>query len=135
MNLAAVMDEVAAAAAEISGLRMTAWPPGSVQPPAGAVSYPESIAYDQTYGRGMSKINGLPLILVSGKAIERTARDAVSTWTATHGEGSVRQHLERRPWACCDDLSVVEARFDVVSIAGVEYLAAMFSLDIVGSDS
>lgn len=133
MNLSALMDEVATAAAEISGLRMTAWPPGTLQPPAGAVSYPESIAYDQTYGRGMSKISALPLILVAGKAIERLARDAVSTWTATHGEGSVRQHLEGRVWASCDDLSVVSAKFDVVSIGGVEYLAAQFSLDVVGS--
>lgn len=133
MKLKLVMDEVAAAAQEIVGLRLTAWPPGTVQPPGGAVSYPESIDYDQTYGRGMDKINNLPLILVAGKATERAARDTVSAWCAGSGEASVKHNLERRGWSSCDDVSVTECRFDVISIGGVDYLAAFFSLVVVGS--
>jgi hypothetical protein len=132
MNLTDVMDEVAAAVDEITGLRMFAYPPGSLVAPAGAVSYPDSIDYDQTYGRGVDRISALPVIVVVGKATERAARNSVSAYTAGGGDRSVKAHLEGRAWTSCDDVSVTTARFDVYTIAGVDYLAALFSLDIIG---
>jgi hypothetical protein len=74
MNLADVMDEAATVLGTITGLRVTAWPPGSVVAPAGIVSYPDRIEYDQTYGRGTDRIAGIPFVLVAGKATERPAR-------------------------------------------------------------
>lgn len=133
MNLAAVMDEVAAVLETISGLRVTAWPPGTVTPPAGAVSYPELVEFDQTYGRGCDKITGLPFLLVAGLPTERSARDAVSTWAAGSGAGSVKAAMESHAWTSCDDLTVARVEFDVVQFAGVDYLAAMFSADVIGS--
>lgn len=132
MNLADVMDEVAQVLGQITGLRVFEYPPGSVAAPAGAVSYPESIDYDQTYQRGTDQITDLPMVLVVGKATERSARDTVSAWTAGSGPRSVKALMEAHTWTSCDDLTVTSCGFDVVSIAGVDYLAAEFRATIVG---
>ena len=63
MKLDDVMDELAGALAAITGLRVFAYPPPTVVPPAGIVSYPESVIYDQTYHRGMDRISALPVIV------------------------------------------------------------------------
>jgi hypothetical protein len=132
MKLDLVMDEVAAALGQITGLRMFAYPPPTVVPPAGIVSYPERIDYDQTYGRGMDRIVGLPVVLVVGKAVDRAARDTAARWAAGSGAGSVKAVLEAATYTTCDVLTVTSCSFDVVTIAGVDYIAAMFSLDIAG---
>lgn len=133
MKLADVMDEVADRLESISGLRVVAHPPGSVVSPAGVVSYPDRIEYQTTYGRGVNRIVGLPAILVVGKATDRAARDTVSGWSAGAGAGSVVQAIESATYASCDEVTVTMCTFDVVTIAGVDYLAAMFELDIIGS--
>lgn len=133
MKLNDVMDEVAEVLGAITGLRVFGYPPPTVSPPAGIVSYPESIDYDQTYGRGMDRISGLPVLLVVGKATERSAREKVAGWAAGSGPNSVKAVLEAHEWTSCDVLTVTECIFDVVTIAAIDYLAAMFSLDIAGS--
>jgi hypothetical protein len=135
MNLADVMDEIAAVLKTITGLRVTAWPPGSIVPPGGAVSYPEQFDYDLTYGRGTAKITGIPVVLIAGRATTRAARDAVSAWTATSGAKSVPATFEAHHWASCDDLQVVRSEYDVHTVGGVDYMAALFSVDVVGSGS
>jgi predicted RNA methylase len=77
-------------------------------------------------------IRGLPFVLVVGKATERSARDTVSAWTAGSGTASVVAAMEAHSWTSCDDLTVTAADFDVVTIAGVDYLAAMFEADAIG---
>lgn len=132
MNLADIMDEAAEVLDTITGLRVTAWPPGSVVAPAGVVSYPDRIEYDATYGRGLDKITGLPFVLVAGKATERSARDAVAAWAAGAGGSSVKAAMEAHTWTSCDSLTVTSCAFDVVTIAGVDYLAASFEADVIG---
>lgn len=132
MNLADVMDEAATVLGTITGLRVTAWPPGSVVAPAGIVSYADRIEYDQTYGRGTDRIAGIPFVLVAGKATERSARDTVAGWAAGSGSSSVKAAMEAHTWTSCDDLTVTRCTFDVVTIAGVDYLAAMFEADAIG---
>lgn len=133
MKLNDVMDEVAEALGTITGLRVFGYPPPTLTPPAGVVSYPESIDYDQTYGRGVDRMRALPVLLVVGKATDRSAREKVAGWAAGSGAGSVKAVLEEHEWESCDELSVTACTFDVVTIAGIDYLAAMFSLDIAGS--
>lgn len=132
MRLGEVMDEVAARLAAFSGLRVFGYPPPTVVPPAGIVSYPDKIEYDQTYQRGLDQIVALPVILVVGKATDRAARDTVTDWTDGAGPHSIKTVLESGTYQSCDDVSVTECSFDVVTIAGVDYLAAMFTLDAVG---
>jgi hypothetical protein len=123
MRLGELMDEIGDVLDTIAGLRVHRHPPGSVTPPA---------ANDQTYGRGMDRIERLPVVLVVGKATDRAARDTVAGWAAGGGPGSIKTVLEAHTWTGCDVLTVTECSFDVVSIAAVDYLAAMFLLDITG---
>jgi hypothetical protein len=135
VNLNDVMDEIGTTLGGLSGLRVFAYPPPTVVPPAGIVSYPERISYDQTYSRGMDRIERLPVILVVGKATDRSARNKAAAWAAGSGSGSVKGVLEAHTWTSCHVLVVTECTFDVVTIAGVDYISAMFSLDISGSGS
>jgi hypothetical protein len=133
MRLSDVMDEVARVLRRITGLRVTAYPPATVSPPAGYVSYPQSIDFDETYGRGEDRFVDLPIVLVASKVTDRTARDTVTAWAAGDGEKSVKAAMEAWPWRTCDDLTVTSVEFDVEMIAGVPYLAAMFKATVVGS--
>lgn len=135
MNLNDVMDEMAMVLGTITGLRCFGYPPPRVSAPAGIVSYPDKIEYDQTYGRGMDKISGIPMILVEGKATDRTARDRIAEYVAGSGARSVKAVFEAHTWASCDDLVVTACSFDVVTIAAVDYIAATFEADAVGSGS
>lgn len=132
MKLDAVMDEVAAALGEISGLNVFAYPPGSLTPPAGYVSYPQSIDFDEAYGRGEDRFTDLPMVLLAGKVSDRAARDVVAAWAAGDGPKSVKARMEARTWESCDDLTVTSCEFDVETLGGVPYLAAMFKATVVG---
>lgn len=135
MNLSTVMQEIGTVLDGVTGLRVTAHPPGSVTPPAGVVGYPDRISYDQTYGRGLDVIEGLTVLLLAGRVTARSARDAVGGWTAGSGPTSVKAALEGHAWTSCDDVHVVAAEFDTLTVAGVDYVAAMFELRIAGSGS
>jgi hypothetical protein len=135
VNVADVMEEIGDVLDTLTGLRVHRHPPGSIVPPAGVVSYPERVAYDQTYGRGMDRLEGLPVVLLAGKVTERTARDKMGAWSAGTGAASVKVALESHAWASCDDVHVASVEFDTVSIGAVDYLAAVFSLNVAGAGS
>jgi hypothetical protein len=132
MNLDDVMDEVAAVLAQISGLRVHAYPPDSLTDPAGYVSYPQSVDFDQTYGRGEDQFTDLPMVLVASRVTDRAARTTVSRWAAGSGAQSVKAHMEAHTWQSCDDLTVTSCEFDIETIAGQPYLAAVFKATVVG---
>lgn len=132
MRLDKVMDEVAKALAEITGLRVTAYPPETVVPPAGYVSYPQSVDFDEAYQRGEDRFTDVPIVLLASKVTTRAARDTVAAWASGDGPKSVKRALEAWEWTTCDDLTVTSCEFDVERIAGVEYLAAMFKATVVG---
>lgn len=132
MILAEIMDEVATVLQEITGLRVFAWPPGSVVPPAGVVSYPESIDYDQAYQRGEDQVTDLGIVLVAGIVTARQTRQLISDWSAGAGSASVKQRMEAHRWVSCDDLTVTSCKIEPVSIAAVDYLAAFFTANVVG---
>jgi hypothetical protein len=132
MRLDAVMDEVASVLAGITGLRVTAYPPATLVPPAGYVSYPQSIDFDQAYGRGEDGFTDLPIVLVASKVTDRSARDTVAAWASGDGPKSVKRAMEAHTWTTCDDLTVTQVEFGVDRVAGVDYLAAMFKATVVG---
>lgn len=132
MNPNDIADELAARLGTIDGLRVSDHPPGSVSPPAGIVSYPERIEFDQLYGRGMDRISNWPIVIVVGKASDRSARVRIMDYAAGTGEKSVKQVLESGAYESFDTIRVASCEFDVVSIAAVDYIAALFSLDIAG---
>lgn len=134
MNLAAVMDDVSNRLAAIPGLRCFAYPPPTISPPAAIVSYPDTYTFDETYGRGMDRVN-LPVVLVVGKVSDRATRDALGAYCNGTGPKSVKQVLESGTYTAFHTVRVENIEFDVVSIAAIDYMAAAFTLDIAGSGS
>ncbi len=134
MNLAAVMQAVSDRLATISGLRCFGYPEASLSPPGAVVLYPEKLAYDEAYVRGMDRIT-LPVLLVVGKVSDRSARDQLAAYCNGSGAQSVKQVLETGPYSAFDVVTVVDVTFDVATLAGTDYLAAIFTLDIAGHGS
>lgn len=132
MDIAAVMDEIADQLGTIAGLRVHAAPPGSIQPPAAVVSFPERIDFDATYGRGMDTLK-LPVVLAVGRPTERSTRDAIAGYCAGSGSASVKAVLEEGVYAEFDTVRVASVDFDVITIGAVDYMAAVFSLEISGT--
>lgn len=131
MRLAEVMDEIAFRLRSITMFReVVAWPKGSVTPPAAIVAYPVSYNPHATYARGATEMK-LPVFAVVAKVSERTARDAMSQ--LVDGPNSVITVLESGTYTAFDTITVSNVDFDTVSIAGTDYITAVFDCDIVGS--
>ena len=130
MNIAAVMDQLAARLDTIDGLRVTAHWVGTPNPPHAVVSMPRG-DFDATYGRGMDRWE-LPIILILGKVSERAARNAASPFVSGSGDKSFKQVLEAGTYTEFDTLRVQDFEFDVITFGAVDYLTATFTLDIAG---
>lgn len=133
MDLGAVMDELGDRLDTITGLRVYRYPPDNIQPPAAVVTYPGTITYDETMRRGMDRYPDLTVVAMVGKVSDRASRDAVSVYANGAGEKSVKAVLDGDGYQSCDSVRVTGVEFDIVSMAGVEYLAATFTLDIAGT--
>lgn len=134
MDLADVMQAVADRLDTITGLRVYPYPPDLVQPPAAVVTYPEEYVYDATYGRGMDRMT-LPVIVMVGRVSDRASRDAIGAYANGSGASSIKAVVEAGTYTAFDTVRVTGAEFDIVSVAGVEHLAATFTLDIAGPGS
>lgn len=78
VQLAALMDAIKAKVPDAATKRVYAWPVEDAAPPCAIVSYPDSaIDFDLTMGRGADRLT-IPVFFLVGKAVERTARDALS---------------------------------------------------------
>lgn len=214
MILADVMQEIADRLDTIDGLRVYGYPADQIQPPAAAVTYPESVDFDSTFQRGMDRIPDLPVIVLVAKPWDRSTRDQIAAYIDGSGASSVKAVLENgdrpdttftasnrsgfivtlqglptghglktgasitvdstdntidgtfvvltatattvtypqvagndtdtgsgtiayipggaTPYTAFDTLRVTSCDVDAVSVAGVEYLAAVFHLDIAG---
>jgi len=132
MDLAAVMDAVGDRLDTIAGLRVFRYPPDKLTPPAAVVSYPDKIDPHGTYNRGMARMT-LPVVLVVGRVSVRSARDQLAAYAKDTGASSIVTVLESGTYTAFDTVTVTEITFDVVSLGGVDYMAALFDLDIAGS--
>jgi hypothetical protein len=96
------------------------------------VAFPEDYTFDATYGRGMDRMT-LPVVVMVGKVSDRTSRDRLTAYLDGSGATSIKAVIEAGTYTAFDVVRVMDATFDVVSMAGVDHLAATFSLDIAGS--
>lgn len=133
MDLGNVMQAVADRIATIAGLHVYAYPPDTVQPPAAIVTYPGTLTFDETYGRGMDRIEDLGVVLLVGKVSDRASRDLITKWVKGSGAASVKAVIESGTYTAFDTVRVVKAEFDIIAVAGVEHLAATLTLDIAGT--
>lgn len=135
MNLANVMDEVATQLDTIDGLRVFAFPPDNLNPPAAWLAYPEGYEYDATYGRGMDRITNLGVVVVVAKVSDRSARNQVGAYVDGSGASSVKAVLEAGTYTAFHTIRVTSVIFDVLTVGGTDYLGALFTLDIAGQGS
>lgn len=133
VNLNDVMDECATVLGQVTPHQVLAYPPPTVSPPSGYIAYPEAVEYDLTYGRGVDRIIGLPWVVIVGKANDRAARNAVSGYAAGSGSQSVKAYAEAWNWGSCADLTITKCAFEIITIAEIDYLAAVFLADAAGS--
>lgn len=132
LDIAAIMDGLAAQLNTITGLRGWAWPPGMIAPPAAIVAFPETITFDTTYGRGSDTIK-LQVVVLVGPPTLRQSRDALTQYLNGSGSASVKETLEAGVYDTVDSLRVASADTDVYEQGGDKYLAAIFDIDIIGS--
>jgi hypothetical protein len=130
MNVAACMDELGAALAAISDLRVTPYSAKKINPPAAVVAWPE-IDYDKAFARGADR-QEFPLILLVGNVDARSSRDDLAEYLDGSGPRSVKTAVEAHEATAYDSARVVRAEVSVMTVAAVEYLAATLYVDIIG---
>jgi len=131
MLLSAVMDDLAAALETIPKLRAHPYWADRITPPAAVVGWPDPLDYDATYARGADTAE-LPVIVLAGKVDARSARDTLARYADGSGEYSVKAAIEAHNACSYDTARVTRAEFGFSLVAGVEYLAATFYVEITG---
>lgn len=132
MILKDVMDELAGKLRTIPALagRTSEWPVGS---PGGSpwaiVTYPEDLQYDQTGGRGLDRYVGPMVWIALADPVGRTTRN-----TASDLERAVKTVLEGEEgdYASCHTVAVQGSKIEADTLAGVDKLFVIFTLEIYG---
>lgn len=127
MSLTTIRQGIATNLATIPGLRVAAEIPDNPNPPI-AVVMPNTITYDEAFGRGTSQYNFTVTVIV-GRASDRIAQRKLNDY-ASPGEQSVKAAIESDKTLSgtafdvrCESLSNIGA----VSLGGeTTYLAADF---------
>lgn len=131
MNLGGVMDELGAALDTIEDLRVFPYSAQRITVPAAIVTWPEEINYDQAMSRGGDRLT-LPVFVLVGLIDARSSRDDLAAYLAGSGPRSVKAVIDGYRYIELDSARVTSAKVESVSVAGVEYLAGVFDVDIFG---
>lgn len=137
MNLADVMDDLAAALRRVEGLRVFAYTEQDVSPPAAVVFWPDTITYDAAMGRGADTI-ALPVGVLVGELSSRSARDDLAAYLDGSGPRSVKAAIEgyddqATSYSYARVASAAPGTYQ--SVGSVDYLGATFTINIVGKGS
>ena len=132
LNVSTAMDGLGTRLATITGLRVFDFAPDSLSPPAAIVSLPENIEWDLTMARGSDRCT-IPVYVLVGKASDRAARDKLAGYLAGTGATSVKTAIESDETlgGAVDSVRVMRASSSVMTVAGQEFLAATFDVDVV----
>lgn len=131
MDIALSMDEVAEKLRTIPKLvSVQAHAASSITVPGAVLGYP-SMQYHVTYARGATRMT-LPIWVVIAKASDEAARDKLSAFASDSGPSSVIAVLEAGSYTQFDELTVTSMEPDSITVGTSDYLAAMFSLDLIG---
>jgi hypothetical protein len=137
MNLAAVAREIDERLAELPTLVAHYLGQGrkSVTVPCSVVPLPD-VNFNQTYGRGMTRIPDWEIALLAGKVDDQNAFDRMGIYADGTGADSVIQALQstpERPYTACDVVIVKSATFDVITWQGQDFQGVLFTIDVAGS--
>jgi len=131
VNLVDVMEEIGEALRAIDGLRVHTHPVDRLEPPAAVVQFPV-INYDQSFGRGTDIWEGGIVIAVS-RVWDRAARDNIAPYVDGSGSESVHAALRAHDWQTCAFARATRLTWPAgYQVAGVDFVAARFDLDIAG---
>jgi len=138
MDISDVMTELADQLARVlpeDSRRVFDYPPDKIEPPAIIVGWPADGAFDSNNNRGMDSVT-IPVIVAVGKAYDRATKPLLGKYCDGSGPYSIKAVLER-PDAIYqsfgkESLVVGWPDFDVLSIAGVDYMAAVFPVELKG---
>lgn len=134
MILKDVMDEIAErlrGAPSLAG-RTTAFPPGAVTAPFAFLDFPSDGSYDETYGRGFDRMNGIVVVAITNKPTGQNVRDLFSQYVSGSGPDSVKELLDGDDYTSCDTVRVKDWVAVNYEIGNIAYLSALFNLDIAG---
>lgn len=132
MLLSDVMDQLGAALGSIDELRVFPYWVEQVTPPAAIVGWPDPITYDASFRRGADSFT-LPVWIVVGRVDARSARDTLAAYLDGAGASSVKAALDGGTYTACDSVRVATARVEPVTIAGIDYLAAVLDVEVFGT--
>ncbi len=131
MNLADVMTELGQALETIPDLRVSDHPPDRARVPMAIVSYPDGIDFHTTKGRGQDRME-IPVVVLVGRTVDRATRDNLADYANGSGSLSVVEALEGHTYTALNEIHVPSVEFDVYDLADVEYLAAIFTVQVIG---
>lgn len=132
INLNTAMDTLGVALSGITGLRVYDYLADNVSVPAAVVGLPQPLTYDHTHARGIGGCDRatFPVYVVVGKVSDRAARDQLAVYCdgTAAATVSVKAALDAVPGARVMDVDFTNP---VMTIAGADYLAATFHVDLV----
>lgn len=131
MNLADVMDQLAARLQTIDELDVYPYPIESIEPPAAVVLYPNDITLDATYGRGMDTMT-IPVAVIVGAVEEESTKDALAAYCDGSGPRSFKAVLESGTYTAFDVVRVAYISFGQKRVGEITYQGAQFELEIAG---
>lgn len=130
MRIGDVMDDLGRALEE-TGLRVHPYSVKMVYPPAAIVGWPNPINYDSTMRRGGDRFD-IPIQVLVGNVDSRSSRDALSAYLDGSGPQSIKFAVESHLPFAYDSARVKNADVAILVIGAVDYLAATFTVDIIG---
>ncbi len=132
LNLAAVMDAIAAAAttAMPSQTRIHAWPVGTAVPPALVVAYPEDDIDLTAAGDGTCEAT-FPVYVVVGRPEEKASRDLLDLYVSGSGARAVEAALDGNLGGAVQSCAVQSVRIVMFTLGAVDHLAARFAVDVI----
>lgn len=116
----------------ISGLRTSAIVPDNPNPPMAFIE-PQSINFDQSFGRGMDELDFDVTILVQRATDVRTAQNLLDGYCSSTGSQSVKQaiELDRKLGGLVQDCRVTGlTSYGQATYGETTYLAAVFAVKV-----
>lgn len=129
LDVNAAMDAIGTRLGTINGLRVYDYPADNVAVPAAVVSHPDTITYDVTYARGCDMAT-VQVTVIVGKVSDRASRDALEAYRAGTGSSSIKAALDGNLGGAVQTARVTQADALTLTLAGVEYAAATFDVEI-----
>lgn len=128
-SVTALREGIAAQLGDISGLRMKAFAPDSVNPPAVAVEL-TSLGFDSTFARGFDEFNFTVRVYAS-RASDKAGQNKIDSYLAGSGPGSVKAAIEadKTLGGVAETLRVTGVdNYGIYDVGGTGYYGAEFSV-------